>query len=380
MARGYIRQRSKVRKDSWSIQVFLGVDPETKKRRYYNESVRGSRLEAEQRLTELLGEMDAGSLVRAPDLTFGEFLEEWYEGYLRARVRDRTAEGYREIMDRYVVPRLGGVLLDRLTSRHIQAVESSLLREGGVRGQGLSASTVLHVHRVVSGALGHAVKMGLLSRNPAQAVEPPRVPRYEVRSLTWEEVRVLMEHIGDPKRRMLVLLALQTGLRRSELLGLQWRDVDLAGSTLAIRRALIQLSTRETQLTVPKSGRARVVALFSGTVEALREYGAAVAPVLGAEDFVFRRADGSPVRPDSVSQWFKREAVGAGFGDLRFHDLRHTHASLMLREGVNLKIMTERLGHSGVAITGDLYSHVQPTVQHQAVEVFGSAWRSLVEP
>ena len=113
--------------------MFLGVDPETKKRRYHNESVRGSRSDAERRLTELLGEMDAGSLVRSPDLTLGEYLEEWYEGYLRARVRDRTAEGYREIMDRYVVPRLGGVLLDRLTSRHIQAVESSLLREGGVR-------------------------------------------------------------------------------------------------------------------------------------------------------------------------------------------------------------------------------------------------------
>ena len=371
MARGYIRQRSKVRKDSWSIQVFLGVDPETKKRRYYNESVRGSRLEAEQRLTELLHEMDAGSLVRAPDLTFGEYLKEWYQGYLRARVRVRTAQGYRENMDRYVIPSLGGVPLDRLAPRHIEGVESLLLREGGVQGKGLSPSTVLHVHRVMSCALGHAVEMGLLSRNPAERVKAPRAARYEARSLTWEEVRVLMEHIGDPKRRMVVLLALQTGLRRSELLGLQWRDVDLAASTIAIRRALIQLRTGETQLTVPKSGRARVVALFSGTVEALREYGAGIAPVLGAEDFVFRRPDGSPVRPDSVSQWFKREAVGAGFGDLRFHDLRHTHASLMLREGVNLKIMTERLGHSGVAITGDLYSHVQPTVQRQAVEVSG---------
>ena len=379
MPRGYIRQRSKVRKDSWSIQVFLGVDPETKKRKYHNESVRGSRSDAERRLTELLGEMDGGALVRSPGITFGEYLEEWYEGYLRARVRARTAEGYRENMDRYVVSRLGGVLLDRLTSRHIEAVESLLLREGGVRGQGLSASTVLHVHRVMSAALSHAVEMGLLSRNPAERVKAPKAVRYEVRSLTWEEVRVLMEHIGDPKRRMVVLLALHTGLRRSELLGLQWRDVDLAGSTLAIRRALIQLRTRETQLTVPKSGRARVVALFSGTVEALREYRAGPVPAPEAEDFVFRRADGSPVRPDSVSKWFKREAVGAGFGDLRFHDLRHTHASLMLREGVNLKIMTERLGHSGVAITGDLYSHVQPTVQHQAVEVFGSAWRSLVE-
>ena len=282
MARGYIRQRSKVRKDSWSIQVFLGVDPETKKRRYYNESVRGSRLEAEQRLTELLHEMDAGSLVRAPDLTFGEYLKEWYQGYLRARVRVRTAQGYRENMDRYVVPRLGGVLLDRLTPRHIEGVESLLLREGGVQGKGLSPSTVLHVHRVMSCALGHAVEMGLLSRNPAERVKAPRAARYEARSLTWEEVRVLMEHIEDPGRRMLVLLALQTGLRRSELLGLQWRDVDLEASTLAVRRALIQLSTGRTELTVPKSGRARVVALFSGTVEELRGYGAGIAPAPGS--------------------------------------------------------------------------------------------------
>ena len=219
MARGYIRQRSKVRKDSWSIQVFLGVDPETKKRRYYNESVRGSRSEAERRLTELLHEMDGGSLVRTPDLTFGAFLEEWYRDYVSTSVRARTAQGYRENMDRYVIPSLGGVPLDRLAPRHIQAMESSLLRGDGAGRRGLSAATVMQAHRVVSGALGHAVRMGVLSRNPVQSVKPPRVPRYEARSLTWEEVGTLMEHIEDPGRRMLVMLALQTGLRRSELLG-----------------------------------------------------------------------------------------------------------------------------------------------------------------
>ncbi len=380
MPRGYIRQRSKTRKDSWSIQVFLGVDPETKKRRYHNESVRGSRSDAERRLTELLGEMDGGSLVRTPDLTFGAFLEEWYQDYVSTSVRTRTAQGYRENMDRYVIPSLGGVPLDRLAPRHIQAMESSLLRGDGAGRRGLSAATVMQAHRVVSGALGHAVRMGILSRNPVLSVKPPRVPRYEARSLTWEEVGTLMEHIEDPGRRMLVLLALQTGLRRSELLGLQWRDLDLALSTLAVQRALIQMRTGRTELTVPKSGRSRVVALYSGTVEELRGYRAGLLPAPGAEDHVFLRPDGSPLDPALVTQWFKRTAVRAGFTDLRFHDLRHTHASLMLREGVNLKIMTERLGHSGVAITGDLYSHVQPTVQHQAVEVFGSAWRSLVGP
>ena len=360
--------------------MFLGVDPETKKRKYHNESVRGSRSDAERRLTEILHEMDAGSLVRPPDLTFGEFLEEWYRDYVCASVRARTAEGYRESMDRYVVPSLGGVPLDRLTPRHIQAMESSLLRGDGAGRRGLSAATVMQAHRVVSGALGHAVRMGVLSGNPSQAVKPPRVPRYEARSLTWEEVRTLMGHIEDPGRRMVVLLALQTGLRRSELLGLQWRDVDLAGSTIAVQRALVQLKAGRTELSAPKSGRSRVVALFSGTVEALLEYRADLVPAPGADSHVFRRPDGRPLDPAFVTRWFKRTAVRAGFGDLRFHDLRHTHASLMLREGVNLKVMTERLGHSGVAITGDLYSHVQPTVQRQAVEVFGSAWRSLIEP
>lgn len=376
MARGYIRHRSK---GSWQVQVFLGKNLETGKWSYHTETVRGSRDDAERKLTELLRQVDLGSFVRPLGLTVREYFEQWYLDHVRVHVGNRTCEGYRGNLDRYILPKLGEVLLDKLTSRHVQAMESSLLREGGKKGQGLSSTTVLQVHRIVSCALKDAVRLGLLSRNVAELVKSPRVKRYEARALTWAEVRLLLDSIADSGRRMVVFLALQTGLRRSEFLGLQWRDIDLPTGVLTVRRALVKLPSGGMELSVPKSGRPRAVALSPAAVEALEMHRDRQIGFSGDADFVFCRPDGSPFDPDLLTQWFKRTAVKAGFGNLRLHDLRHTHASLMLTAGVPMKVASERMGHSSIGITADLYSHVQPAAQLQAVEVFGDAWRLGVD-
>ena len=184
-----------------------------------------------------------------------------------------------------------------------------------------------------------------------------------------------MDQIPDSVYLTLVLLDLQTGLRRSELLGLQWRDVDLSTGALSVQRALIKLPSGEMELTVPKNGRGRVVALPEESVESLLVHRQRPREQSGNGNFVFCHSDGSPMNPDVVTKWFRRIADRAGFAQVRLHDLRHTHASLMLAKGIHLKIVSERLGHSNIGITGDLYSHVLPSVQEDAVSRFGDEWR-----
>ena len=374
MARGNIRQRSKVRKNSWTVQVYLGVDPVTGKKRYRSESVKGPKSLAQRRLTAILREVDTGTFVKPSGMTVGEYLEHWLREYVEGHVRSRTVVSYRRIVARYLIPGVGGIPLERLSNRQIQEMESALLRSGGVGGKALSARTVSLVHRVLSGALKNALKDGIVVRNVAVGVMLPRAARYEAYTLGWNEVHRFLEGIDDPLYWTLVLLAIQTGLRRSELLGLYWRDIDLEAGTLAVQRGRVDGKTRVGEVVPPKSGRSRVVGLPEASVGALRAYRG---PTVGGGSFVFCREDGSPVGPEEVTKRFRKMATAAGFERLRFHDLRHTHASLMLAEGIHLKVVAERLGHSNIGITGNLYSHVEPTVQREAVERFGDTWRRL---
>ena len=384
MPRGSIRQRSRVRKDSWTVQVYMGTDSETGKKRYHSESVKGTKVRAQRRLTELLRQMDTGTFVEPSNLTVGEYLRQWLREYAETHVRQRTLEGYRGNIDRYIIPRLGSIPLEKLSPRHIQEMEAVLLRDGGIKGGGLSPRTVLQAHRVLSEALRHAVRLGTLQRNVAEAVEPPRPTRHQVRTLGWDDVHRFLYQVSDPIYYTLIKLDIQTGLRRSELLGLQWGDIDLQLGTLSVQRAWIRLPSGGMMLSQPKTGRGRMVALPAESVLTLRahiERQEAESEVVGSpsawEDRpVFCHSDGRRLHPDTVSKAFGRIARRAGIEGIRLHDLRHTHASLMLAQGVHLKIVAERLGHSSIGITGDLYSHVLPTVQQEAVERFGAAWRA----
>jgi integrase len=363
-----------VREDSWTVQVYLGLDAATGRKRYRSEAVRGTRVDAERRLTEILREMDLGSpLPSSRGLTVSDFLEGWLRDPMESRVRGKTLEGYCYHVRCNIVPRIGGVFLERLTPGRVQDMESELLRSGGREGLGLSAQTVLHAHRVLFSALSHAVQLGLVSRNAVASVTPPRARRYEGRTLSWKEAWELLSGVRNPLFRSVFLLALHTGLRRSELLGLQWRDVDLPGASLAVRRGLVKLSSGRLEVREPKSGRGRMIPLTEESVRCLESHRDRRP---GNGGFVFCHSDGSPLNPVGVSRAFHRVVLEAGLEGVRFHDLRHTHASLLLSQGVHLKVVSERLGHSSVAITGDIYAHVLPTVQRDAVERFGSAWGS----
>ena len=204
-------------------------------------------------------------------------------------------------------------LLEELNARHVQEMESGLLEGGGYNGKPLSSRTVLQVHRVLSKCLNDAVKSGILVRNVAAAIEPPRVTKYEAHVLGWNEVHKFLEGIPDPMYLTLVLLDIQTGLRRSELLGLQWRDADFSAGTLSIQRALIKLLYDEMKLTVPRSGRGRVVDLPMESIESLQAHRQLRPEQSGNGNFVFCHSDGSPFNPDVVTKWFRRTARRGGF-------------------------------------------------------------------
>lgn len=375
MARGTIRQRSKVRKDSWTIQAYVGVDPKTGRKKYRSEAVKGTKAQAQRRLTELQREIDTGNLVERSRLTVGEYLEQWMRDYAESHVSKRTFDGYRGNLDRYLLPNLGAISLEKLTPRHVQDMESKLIRGGGTEGTPLSPRTVVQAHRVLSKALNDAVKLGIVGRNVAAAVEPPRATKYEAKTLDWTQAKAFVDQIVDSLQQALFLLAIQTGLRRSELLGLQWGDVDLSTKTLSVRRALVKLPSGGTELKVPKNGPGRVVDLPQESAETLKVHREGNGRNSGNGNFVFCHSDGSSIDPDLVSKWFRQTAMRrAGLTGVRLHDLRHTHASMMLSGGIHLKIISERLGHSSMSTIGDLYSHVLTSNTGEAVRLFESEW------
>jgi integrase len=364
---GHIRKRGK---GSWTVVVELGRDPQTAKRRQLWRSVKGTKKEAEALLVGLLHQRDTGIDAPPGKLIVGEYLKRWLVEYARPNTAPKTFRRYEQIVRVHLLPSLGSIPLTKLRPLHIQQVYAQ------VREKGLSARTALHCHRVLREALQHALRWQLIGRNPADSVEPPRPMRHEIAALSPDDAQRILEVSEATPYGNLVHLALMTGLRQGELLGLRWQDVDLEASVLHVRQTCQWLSGEGFIFRQPKTYRGtRPVALSRATVERLRQHRRrqleerlAAGPAYEDNDLVFANAMGAPVHPTNLRRAWLAVAREAGLGHLRFHDLRHAHASLLLQQGVHPKIVSERLGHSGVGITLDIYSHVVPNLQAQAAD------------
>jgi len=369
--KGSIRQRSK---GSWEICLDAGRDPATGKRLRHFESVKGTKKDAQKRLHELLLSVDQGSFIKPKRITLGEWLDDWLSGYVKTNCSSRTLDGYQSIVRRHLIPNLGMIPLAQVQPQHIQRCYGALL-ETGVSGQGLSARTVLHIHRVLSEALNCAIRQGVLIRNPAQFVDPPRARKPKMNTLTPEEVARLFSMAKDMPYYPIIYTAVKTGLRQAELLGLRWRDLDLDLASLSVTQVLYKRKGI-CQFKEPKSRHSRrrldltpSLALF------LRKYRTGrqaerllLGKPLSEDDLVFGNINGNPMDPGTLTHNFARIARRAGLAGTRFHDLRHTFASLMLLAGIHPKIVSEALGHSSVAFTLDTYSHVVPSIQKAAAK------------
>ena len=374
--RGHIVKRGK---NSYTVVLNMGKDPSTGKRNQQWVSVKGNKKDAEKRLSEMLHQIDTGSFMRPGKTTVAQFLDRWLKDYAWANLAPRTAEGYEHIIRRHLIPSLGSMPLTQLKPEHLQRYYSEKLSGGRLDAKGgLSPKTVRHHHVTLHDALQSAVKWGVLARNPADAVDAPRFQQHEMHTLDEHDVYRFLEAAKATPHYALFHLALYTGMRRSELLALRWSDTDLVLGQLSVVRSLHHLRDGKMVFRAPKTAKGkRMIALSPVTCSVLRDHLEQQKTVcllmgkpLGDNDLVFSRSDGSPLLPDTVTGTWIKLVRQNGLAGVRFHDARHTHASLMLKQGIHPKIVQERLGHASIGITLDTYSHVAPGLQEAAAAAF----------
>jgi integrase len=382
---GHIRERSP---GSFELRYEVGADPATGRRRTVTSTFRGSRKDAEKELRRLLRTLDTGEHVDPTRMTVREWLSTWLDT-TRQEVSPKTHERYAEIVNHFLAPALGNLPLGKLTATHIRKAYNNWATDGRRDGKpgGLSPRTRRHMHRILSSALSRAVEEQLIARNPAEVFRRrlPKVERREMTTLSVDQSAQLLDAIRHTRVYWPVLLALATGARRGEVLALRWRNVDLDRGTIRIVESLEQTKAG-LRFKAPKSEKGRGIMLPAFAIDELRRLKLEQAGELlqlgvrqSGETLLCSRADGEPMQPRSLTHEFTR-LVG-GIKDIprvRFHDLRHSHATMLLLAGVHPKIAQERLGHSTVSVTLDLYSHVTATMQEDAAAKLDAAFRGTI--
>jgi integrase len=284
-------------------------------------------------------------------------------------VKETTLASYEVHVEKHGVPRLGGVPLLGLAAAHLNAFYADLLLDGRRDGcGGLSPTTVRRIHATLHKALVDGVRWGRLPRNPADQADPPRAATTEMSVWSPVQLRTFIDSVRADRLFAAWLLAATTGMRRGELLGLRWRDVDLDAETASIRQ--IRTIARYEVLTLtPKTDKgSRTIALDPQTVAVLRSYRVAqmeerllVGPAYrDSGDLVFTREDGSPIHPERFSASFRQHCARSGLPVIRLHDVRHSYVTALLSEGVPLKVVSQRVGHASPMVTMTIYQHVLP--------------------
>ncbi len=374
--KGHLKQRSK---GSWTIWVDLGRDPETGRRKQQTMTVRGNKREAEKRLTELLHQIDTGTFIKRSKLLLGEYLDQWLNDYCKANLAPHTVQSYEFFVRRHIKPALGQIPLTQLKPEHLQHLYADKLSTGRRDGNGgLGNRSVRYIHITLHKALKSAVRLSMIAHNPADAVDVPKVKRHEMQVMSETDIHIFLEYAKSTPCYALFYTALFTGMRRSELLALRWSDVDLLLCQASVNRTLHQLPNGDIIFQQPKTDKGRrLIALSPSTAVVLKEHREAqekVSQALGMtiseDDLVFCRYNGKPLLPDSITQAWRNLSRQCGLKGIRLHDARHTHACLMLKQGVHPKVVQERLGHASISITLDTYSHVAPGLQQAAATRF----------
>lgn len=378
------------RKDGTWAGVTRYEDPETgekKKHFVYGKT----RKEVVSKKKAFEDELKKGVLPKAGKITVSQWLDDWMETYKKNSVRQNTYEGYQRIIEAHLKPSIGSILLKELRPQQVQKMLNQKSESGRTRtdnidkkGSPLTANTVIHIYTVLNMALKKAVKNGLIARNVCDAVDKPTKVKKEFMPWTTEETNKFLASVKGERLFPLYMVDWGAGLRRSELLGLQWPDINMKKGNLTIKRTLVRVKGGY-KFGEPKTKKSRrTIPLPEPVIQALKAWRSQQAqdemkwrglhkdlpdedkPKFNPLKMVFSNEIGEPMNPEFVSRAFKRDLEKAGLPEIRLHDLRHGHATMLLELGEDLKVVSDRLGHSTITITADIYSHVREKLQREA--------------
>jgi integrase len=346
---------------SWRLKIDIGRDAAGKRQIRYM-TVRGTRKQAQAELARLVAAHDEGRLVEPTKVTIGDYMRSWLDTAATLSLSPKTAERYRQLIERQIVPYLGSMPLQKLKPVHIANWHAALLKTGT-----LSARTIGHAHRVLHKALADAVRHELVTRNPASVVSPPKVMAGEVAILNAGQVKAVLAAMRDTVIYPQVVVLLSTGIRRGEIAGLQWADLDLDAGKLRIERAIEKTKAHGLRIKQPKTkhGR-RSIALPASAVDILKAHRKAQLELrvqlglgkLLPDAFVFGTIEGQPRDPDRLTQDWKRFTAARGLPRVTLHALRHSHASALIAAGADPVTVSRRLGHGSPVITMAVYAHL----------------------
>ena len=368
---GSIRKRSDGR---WEGRYTAGRNPETGKPVYKN--VLGkTQAEVKAKLKAAIESSADIDVMKAEQYTTGQWMDVWFENCAKIKVRPSSHQTYRGYIDNHIKPNIGDIPLGKLSSLHLQKLYKKLLAGGRVerieaknQPKGLSAKTVRNINQVISSAMDFARDQKLISSNPTDGCALPKLEHKEMKTLPVEQLTSFLREAKESGVFELYYIELATGLRRGELLGLKWEDIDLAQGSLRVQRQIARINGEVIEGPLKTKNAYRTLPLSADAVGVLQEQ----RKKGGSSPYVFPSPTGGPISPDSVLHMLHRVLKRAGLSKVRFHDLRHTFATLALQNGVDIKTVSGMLGHYSAGFTLDTYTHVTTSAKKEAANTMGS--------
>lgn len=374
---GSIRKRKDGR---WEGRYTAGRDPATGKVIYKN--VLGkTQAEAKAKLKQAIQESTEVDTIRAEQYTVAQWMDVWFENYAKIKVRPSSHQTYKGYIENHIKPNIGSVPLNKLSSLQLQKLYKKLLTGGRVerieaktQPKGLSPKTVRNINQVISSAMDFAKSQKLITVNPTDGCALPKLEHQEMKTLPVEQLTSFLREARESGVFEMYYIELATGLRRGELLGLKWEDVDLKNGSLRVQRQVARINGEIVEAPLKTKNSYRTLPLSADAVEVLKEQ----RKKNSGSPYVFSSPTGGPISPDSVLHMLHRVLKRAGLPKVRFHDLRHTFATLALQNGVDIKTVSGMLGHFSAGFTLDTYAHVTTAAQREAAKTMGSVLSAAV--
>ena len=352
-------------------------------RAIYKNVLGKTQAEVKAKLKQAIEEAKGLDAAKVGRYTVGQWMEVWFEHYAKVKVRPSSHQTYRGYIDNHIKPNIGKIPLEKLTSLELQKFYKKLLTNGRVdrlesrhQAKGLSPKTVRNIHQIISSSMNLAREQKQIAVNPVEGCSRPRLEHREMQILPVEQLQSFLREARDSDVFELYYLELATGLRRGELLGLKWEDIDLERGDLRVRRQIARINGEVVEAPLKTKNAYRTLPLAEDTVSILLEQKKKV----DGSPWVFPSPTGGPISPDSVLHMLHRVLKRAGLPRVRFHDLRHTFATLALQNGVDVKTVSGMLGHFSAGFTLDTYAHVTTASQRQAAKTMGGILSGTLQP